>query len=131
MGRSLTRGSLLLAVLAPLAYAAQAHAAVGVCAEAALVSAPEPLAAPLPEPLREPLGDEELPWCTNADDPRCAPLPGHVPSSPQLGHGYTGVLASVQAERPDDYPHAVHHTACVGLRRAEGTRLRLERPPRA
>lgn len=97
------------------------------CAEpdfaAALERAERDAAAPLP------LGDEDLPWCANADDPRCAPLDaGSTPLSLGLRHPL-----AVDAEQPDgacipsaDRIFAPH----VGLVPRAGISSRLERPPR-
>jgi hypothetical protein len=135
MGSLSTRALLLLAALGwSLASATQAQASGGLCAESALPAASEPEhAVPMafaPFDPFEPLDERDLPWCTSADDPRCAPLPAHAPASDDASRGCAGVLAPVSATRPHVHPHAVRHTACVGLCEAVGTRLRLERPPR-
>lgn len=129
---------LLLAALGSgLGWTVQARANDGLCAESASVmpvaAEPEQAARPMLEPLApfEPLDERELPWCTSADDPRCAPLPAHAPASDDPSRGCAGVLAKASATQPHDHPHAVLHTACVGLSETVGTRLRLERPPRA
>jgi hypothetical protein len=138
MGRPSTRVLLLLAALGTsLGWTVQARANDGLCAESASVmpvaaepTQPAPSSLELLAPL-VPFDERELPWCTSADDPRCAPLPAHAPVSDGPSRGCAGVLAPLRAAQPHDHPHAVLHTACVGLSEAAGTRLRLERPPRA
>lgn len=78
-----------------------------------------------PRPLR----DDELPWCSGAEDPRCAPL--HTSSAPS---GSDCAVRGVAAEAsPSSLPPQFEQgfTACIGLLSHAGVNHRVERPPRA
>src|SRR5688572_31402684 len=77
MGRAIA-GLVVLGAALVLPQSAQAQSAM--CAEPAFVSAGAGERAPTESDAPSPMRDEELPWCAGAEDPRCAPLPGHSSS---------------------------------------------------
>ncbi len=77
-----------------------------------------------------PAGDDELPWCVNGSDPRCAPL--HHDSAPLHVEGRPAATADANALPcllPDG--SAQKHRPQLGLSPRSGVSERLERPPRA
>jgi hypothetical protein len=85
----------------------------------------EAAAAPEPAPPR----DEELPWCLNAGDPRCAPLHG---SGVPLGAGLRPALSCDTELGVEHRASAgdVSFTACAGQPPRTREHGRVERPPR-
>jgi hypothetical protein len=79
-------------------------------------------------PLRDER-DEDLPWCTSADDPRCAPLPGDSAAvsmalrQPLAAAAHGDAMASSPASEEELTPH-VGPSPCTGISN------RVERPPR-
>ncbi len=97
----------------------------------ALALAVEPTALALPVlALAIPTNDDSVPWCLNADDPRCSPieggsLPPHVAAQPKLSWAPVLSLPEPRATqlvvpRPHELPLAAR----------DGEHARLERPPR-
>jgi hypothetical protein len=77
-----------------------------------------------------PLGEEDLPWCVSADDPRCAPL--HSDAGRLGSDTSTGFTAS---QAHDDAalargPSSETRTPRSGLAPRPGISHRIERPPR-
>lgn len=99
------------------------------CAEPTFIVAAEHLEAAPTEPPA-PLRDEDLPWCTRADDPRCAPLHGE---SAALRLALRQPLAATTSPRPADPAcgsEAREFTPCPGIAAHTGISNRIERPPR-
>jgi hypothetical protein len=119
-----------LAVLGAALWLPQdALAQSAMCAEPAFIVAVERVPAAQPE-APAPLRDEELPWCTGADDPRCAPLHG---DSTALRLALRQPLAATMTTVPLDSARSdesAKFSACAGLVAHAGIRHRIERPPR-
>jgi hypothetical protein len=124
----------LVVLGAALAPAPRAQALGTMCTEPAIVSlieeieAEEPPAPPSATP--SPLRDEDLPWCTNADDPRCSPLNGSG-SAPSVGLRQPAAIHSV-TPAPDHLSEVeLEFNPQLGLYPSAGEGSRVERPPRA
>jgi hypothetical protein len=76
-----------------------------------------------------PLHEEDLPWCTGADDPRCAPLHG---DSSALRLALRQPLSAATSAVPASTSSAVESefTPRTGLVPNAGVCHRVERPPR-
>jgi hypothetical protein len=78
-----------------------------------------------------PLGDEDLPWCVSADDPRCAPL--HTDAGRLGSETSAAFTASQPHESTTLQPTASCETRTPrsGLAPRSGISHRIERPPRS
>jgi hypothetical protein len=122
-------------LLVCLLGAAQTAHAASVCTEPLLMTPDEARDALLElEALRAlppPASDEELPWCANADDPRCAPLPAHS-TPPELAlRVFAATVVTDKTTLASAPAREITHVACAdGLPPASGVHARVERPPR-
>lgn len=132
MVRLLAALVVLGAALAPIS---SARALSTMCTEQSIVSFVDEAEATPEAPLQpiavpSPLRDEDLPWCTSAEDPRCSPMRGNSsPASPGLRqpaaiHVGVPVASPVPATELEFTPQ-------LGLHPSAGEGSRVERPPRA
>ena len=91
---------------------------------------PTELAAAAQTDAPAPLGDDELPWCTGADDPRCAPLHGDSTALRLALRQPLAAAAGAGAERTAQGEESSEPTPHAGLLPRAGIRQRIERPPR-
>jgi hypothetical protein len=123
MGRPITALAVLGAALS-LTQSALAQSAM--CVEQEFAASIERAAAPeAPAPLR----DEDLPWCTGADDPRCAPLHGDS-TALRLALRQPLAAATVALRASTASAAESQFTPRTGPVPHAGIRHRVERPPR-
>jgi hypothetical protein len=82
------------------------------------------------EPTALPSGDEDLPWCTSADDPRCSRP--HDDAVPLQVASRLAAAAHVEITTPSWVDAGEQKlTPSTGLAPRAGVPIKVERPPRA
>lgn len=89
----------------------------------------EPRSTQLPIAYPAPVRDEELPWCTSSEDPRCSPL--HTNTSAAASDTRSSAATpSGAAVAPLRIGTCMKLSARLGLAPEAGISHRVERPPR-